>query len=112
MIGRGAVVRRRARIATAASEPGLIAATDIADLYVKRGMPFREAHGIVGGLVRTAVEAGIPLQESVEHLDAEARELLEQASWLESKASEGGTASARVRDQLDAARAALAAPPA
>jgi argininosuccinate lyase len=100
------------RMAAAASDD-LIAATDIADLYVKRGMPFREAHGIVGGLVRTAVEAGVPLREvESEHLDEEARALLEQASWLESKDSEGGTASARVRDQLDAARAALAAPPA
>jgi argininosuccinate lyase len=97
----------------AAASDDLIAATDIADLYVKRGMPFREAHGIVGGLVRSAVEAGVPLREvESEHLDPEARALLEQASWLESKASEGGTASARVREQLDLARAALAAPPA
>jgi argininosuccinate lyase len=100
------------RMAAAASDD-LIAATDIADLYVKRGMPFREAHGIVGGLVRSAVEAGIPLREvQSEHLDDEARALLEQSSWLESKDSEGGTASARVREQLDLARAALAAPPA
>ncbi|HVW17703.1 MAG TPA: argininosuccinate lyase, partial [Solirubrobacteraceae bacterium] len=69
-----------ARMAAAASDD-LIAATDIADLYVKRGMPFREAHGIVGGLVREAVEAGIPLREvRSEHLDEEARALLEQAS--------------------------------
>jgi argininosuccinate lyase len=102
----------RGRMADAASDD-LIAATDIADLYVKRGMPFREAHGIVGGLVRTAVEAGIPLAEvESEHLDAEARTLLAQSSWLESKDSEGGTASGRVRTQLELARAALAAPPA
>ncbi len=100
------------RMAAAASDD-LIAATDIADLYVRRGMPFREAHGIVGGLVREAVEAGIPLREvESEHLDEEARGLLEQSSWLESKDSEGGTAGRRVRAQLDAARAALAAPPA
>ena len=97
------------RMAAAASDD-LIAATDIADLYVKRGMPFREAHGIVGGLVRTAVERGVPLREvESEHLDEEARALLAQSSWLESKDSEGGTASGRVRDQLEAARAALAA---
>jgi argininosuccinate lyase len=101
-----------ARMAQAASDD-LIAATDIADLYVRRGMPFREAHGIVGGLVRTAVEGGVPLREvESEHLDDEARALLEQASWLESKDSEGGTASARVRTQLELARAALAAAPA
>jgi argininosuccinate lyase len=102
----------RARMAAAASDD-LIAATDIADLYVKRGMPFREAHGIVGGLVREAVEKGIPLAEvRSEHLDEEARTLLAQSSWLESKDSEGGTASGRVAAQLELARAALAAPPA
>ncbi|HEY8581437.1 MAG TPA: argininosuccinate lyase [Capillimicrobium sp.] len=102
----------RERMAAAATDD-LIAATDIADLYVKRGMPFREAHGIVGGLVRSAVEAGVPLAEvRSEHLDAEARALLEPASWLESKDTEGGTASRRVAEQLEAARAALAARPA
>ena len=41
----------RERMAAAASDE-LIAATDLADLLVRRGMPFREAHGIVAGLVR------------------------------------------------------------
>ncbi len=101
----------RDRMAQAASDD-LIAATDIADLYVKRGMPFREAHGIVGGLVREAVERGVPLADvESEHLDEEARSLLSQASWLESKDSVGGPASGRVREQLAAAREALAAPP-
>jgi argininosuccinate lyase len=108
---RGATFDRE-RMAAAASDD-LIAATDIADLYVKRGMPFREAHGIVGGLVREAVESGRPLAEiESEHLDEEARGLLERSSWLESKDSEGGTAGRRVREQLQAARDALAAAPA
>ncbi|MFA4836871.1 MAG: argininosuccinate lyase, partial [Dehalococcoidia bacterium] len=38
-------------------------ATDIADYLVKKGMPFREAHGIVGKLVRQAVAQGKNLQE-------------------------------------------------
>ena len=42
----------------AAAADELIAATDLADLLVKRGMPFREAHGVVAGLVREAVERG------------------------------------------------------
>jgi argininosuccinate lyase len=108
---RGATFDRE-RMAAAASDD-LIAATDIADLYVKRGMPFREAHGIVGGLVREAVESGKPLGEvESEHLDEEARGLLVQSSWLESKDSEGGTASRRVAEQLQLARDALAGPPA
>ena len=105
----------RERMREAAADE-LIAATDVADLLVRLGVPFREAHGVVAGLVRTALDAGKTLSElSDEELaahsetlaahDAEFREVLEQASWLESKVSEGGTSSARLREQLAPARA-------
>lgn len=92
-----------------------IAATDIADLLVRRGLPFREAHGVVAGLVRTAVESGRPLSalsldELRQHsdlLDEEVYAVLSQSSWLESKISLGGTALVRVREQLGQARAVL-----
>ena len=48
---------RRDRLAGAASDE-MIAATDVADLLVRRGVPFRQSHGIVAGLVREAVESG------------------------------------------------------
>jgi argininosuccinate lyase len=104
----------RERMAAAASDD-LIAATDVADLLVRRGVPFRECHGIVAGLVRTAVESGRGLGDLTDeelhaaspHLDGEVREVLAQRSWLESKVSEGGTASSRVAEQLNAARALL-----
>jgi argininosuccinate lyase len=104
----------RERMADAASDD-LIAATDIADLLVRRGVPFRECHGIVAGLVRTAVESGRGLSDLTEeelhaaspHLDGEVGEVLTQSSWLESKVSEGGTSSARVAEQLAAARELL-----
>jgi argininosuccinate lyase len=104
----------RERMAAAASDE-LIAATDLADLLVRRGVPFRQCHGIVAGLVREAVDSGRRLSDfgpdelraHSEHLDGEVAELLEQRSWLESKASEGGTALPRVREQLAAARALL-----
>src|SRR5512133_309272 len=44
----------RERLAAAAADE-LIAATDVADLLVRRGVPFRQAHGIVAGLVRAAL---------------------------------------------------------
>jgi argininosuccinate lyase len=104
----------RERMAAAASDE-LIAATDLADLLVRRGVPFRQCHGIVAGLVREAVDSGRRLSDfgpdelraHSEHLDGEVADLLEQRSWLESKASEGGTALPRVREQLAAARALL-----
>lgn len=46
----------RDRAARAAS--GLLLATDVADYLVRRGLPFRRAHEIVGGLVRTLVADG------------------------------------------------------
>jgi argininosuccinate lyase len=70
----------------------------------------------VAGLVRDAVGQGKALSELTEqelrahseHLDGEVYDVLRQSSWLESKVSEGGTALARVREQLELARGTLA----
>jgi argininosuccinate lyase len=105
---------RRERLAAAAQDQ-FLAATDIADLLVRRGMPFREAHGVVAGLVRTAVQRGVALSDLTpeelaahsELLDDEYYRLLQDGAWLESKLSEGGTSLRRVREQLEQARAAL-----
>ena len=51
----GSIAFRRERLAQAASDE-FLAATDVADLLVRRGVPFRQAHGVVAGLVRTAVQ--------------------------------------------------------
>ena len=107
----------RERLAAAASDE-LIAAVDLADQLVSSGVPFREAHGIVAGLVRVAVADGRSLSSFSDGdlaalapaIDPQAfRELLDRQSWLESKVSVGGTALVRVREQLAAAQAALAA---
>jgi argininosuccinate lyase len=107
----------RERMSEAASDE-LIAATDVADLLVRLGMPFREAHGVVAGLVRTALDSGRPLSQlSAEELGThsellgehreELQRVLSQSSWLESKVSEGGTSLARVRERLALAHGAL-----
>ena len=112
-----AVTFQRERLADAASDE-LIAATDIADLLVRLGVPFREAHGVVAGIVRTALDDGRRLSElSADELSAhsellgahqqEFSDVLAQSSWLESKVSEGGTSLARVQEQLARARAVL-----
>jgi argininosuccinate lyase len=105
----------RERLADAAADE-FLAATDVADLLVRRGMPFREAHGVVGGLVRRALESGRALselspeelREHSELLDNSYYEVLRSGEWLESKVSAGGTAGARVAEQLAAAREELA----
>jgi argininosuccinate lyase len=101
----------------AASGDEMLAATEVADLLVRRGVPFREAHGIVGGLVRDAVEQGKSLSElsrdelsaRSERLDDSFYEVLKRSSWLESKRIEGGTGSAALTVQLGQAKETLAA---
>src|SRR5437868_1894675 len=52
----------RARMEAAASDPNLLA-TDLAEYLVKKGMPFREAHGIVGKLVAHGEKTKFPLNQ-------------------------------------------------
>jgi argininosuccinate lyase len=106
----------RERMAAAADDE-MVAATDIADLLVRRGLPFREAHAVVGSLVRHALDSGIRLSEIdaeqlggfSELLDDEYYEVLASSNWLDSKRSYGGTSSEAVAAQLQRASAALTA---
>jgi argininosuccinate lyase len=104
----------RERLAAAAADE-LLAATDLADALVRKGAPFREAHGTVAALVRQALEGGRSLSELDEDevaavapgLAGELSAVL-SAGTTESKVSEGGTSLARVREQLMKARDVLA----
>jgi argininosuccinate lyase len=105
----------RQRLADASADE-FLAATDIADYLVKRGMPFRSSHHVVGELVRLAVGSGRrlsqltpqELQSASPLLDPESfYALLGDGAWIEAKASRGGTGSAAVREQLTLAREAL-----
>jgi argininosuccinate lyase len=52
----------RAACAAAAGDPALLA-TDLADYLVKKGMPFRQAHHVVGAVVALAEKTGKPLNQ-------------------------------------------------
>jgi argininosuccinate lyase len=109
----------RARLEEASGDE-MLAATEVADLLVRQGVPFREAHGIVGELVRAAIAADKPLSGlSREEIAAtsealtgaggeEYYEVLQQGSWLESKQVAGGTGSEALAAQIEGAREALA----
>jgi len=113
----GGITFRRDRLEQAAADD-MLAATDVADLLVKQGVPFREAHGVVAGLVRTAVDSGRPLagltDDELATLAPELRDpadfrrVLSNGEWLESKRSRGGTSLDQVRAQLARARALVA----
>ncbi|MDX2146634.1 MAG: argininosuccinate lyase [Planctomycetota bacterium] len=53
----------RAEAALAAAKGGYSNATELADYFVAGGVPFRDAHDIVGKLVREAIERGVALEE-------------------------------------------------
>jgi len=90
-------------------------ATDLADLLVRAGLPFRDAHGLVGRLVRRAEELGVPLDAvppaEVRSLDPRlAGPLAGLGGALEAverRTVEGGTARAAVLAQLERAKSAF-----
>jgi argininosuccinate lyase len=104
----------RERLAEAAGDE-MALATEVADLLVRRGMPFREAHGVVGDVVRHALQEGKSLSEldreelaaHSELLDDEYYEVLTRERALEAKRSVGGTGSDPLAEQLRQAREAL-----
>jgi argininosuccinate lyase len=114
MLGGIAFDRERMEVA---SGDEMLAATEVADLLVRAGVPFREAHGIVGDLVRDAVAQGKSLSELTmeelkarsEHLDESYYAVLQRGSWLESKRIAGGTGSVPLAAQIESARETLAA---
>jgi argininosuccinate lyase len=122
----------RARMAAATRE-GFTTATAAADALVRRGVPFRVAHHVIGGLVAQAETSGIALDAVTDDMiglalgaagDPAARSLAEEpgiGDALRSSATVeaslaasdviGGTAPERVRTSLSAARARLDASP-
>jgi len=91
-----------ARMAAAADAPEA-AATDLAEYLVGRGMPFRESHAIVGGLVRDAAQRHVPLAELVEahpDLGPDALPLLEPGAAVLRRTTPGGAGPAPVAEQL------------
>ena len=104
------------RITMSAPE-GFALATDIAEWLVRQGVPFRDAHDIAGACVRAAEEGGIELWDLDDealaaissHLKPGVRDVLSLEGSVSSRASFGGTAPVRVREQIAAARRTVAA---
>jgi argininosuccinate lyase len=91
----------------AALDPATLA-TDLADLLVQAGVPFRESHALVGALVRRAEDLGVGLDAvpvpDARALDARLPAVLERlggaAEAVERRTVAGGTARAAVLAQL------------
>ncbi len=88
-------------------------ATDLADLLVQAGVPFRESHGLVGRLVREAERTGVPLDRVPAAVAAAIHPALPAAvgqlgTWedsVEGRATPGGASRQSVEQQIEALRA-------
>ena len=95
-------------------EAGLLA-TEVADYLVRRGLPFREAHQVVGRVVRLSEERGVAiteleleaLQAISPHFGPDVADAMTVPAALAARDLPGGTGPGAVRTQLAAARATL-----
>ncbi|MGK4096432.1 argininosuccinate lyase [Bacillus altitudinis] len=91
-------------------------ATEVADYLAKKGMPFREAHEIVGKLVYTCIQKGIYLSDLPFETFTEASGLFEKDIYtvldpyvaVEKRTSAGGTGFKQIQLALEKAKACLA----
>ncbi len=104
----------RERMANACAD-GFLNATDLADHLVQRGMPFREAHEVVGAAVQYCAKKGKRLESLTvkelkgfsDLLDKKSLEYIALDACLRRRVSAGGTAPERVQEQIASARAIM-----
>lgn len=89
-------------MAAAADDPTSLA-TDLAEILVQQGTPFRDAHAVVGSLVRESLASGASLADlAAAHPDFahEVRQIFEPGAALHRRSSPGGAGFASLNDQL------------
>ncbi len=99
----------------AEAEKGFATATDLADYLVRKGVPFRDAHAVVGTAVRLAQERGIglealslaELQGLSPFIEEDVYGVLSLEGSVAARNHLGGTAPAQVRAAIARARARL-----
>ena len=95
---------------------GYMNATELADYLVRKGMPFRDAHDVVGRVVIRAIELEKQIEEiEIDELrkfstliEADVYDALSIEQTINAKSQTGGTARASVKESLARARRALA----
>ena len=98
----------------ATAESGFLLATELADYLAAKGVPFREAHGIVNALVESTIANGNELRDltlddyrlASEQFEQDVLEITVETA-IAKRNTIGGTAPRRVREAIAAARARL-----
>ena len=100
----------------AATDQGFTTATDLADYLVRKGMPFRDAHDVVGRAVQLAASQNRPLEDlSIEELNGPNSNVIEEDVYqiltlqgsVGTRDHLGGTAPNQVRQAIQRARAMI-----
>lgn len=116
MTGMVATMKVNAPAMLAAAQVGYLAATDVADYLAKRGLPFREAHAVVGHLVLLCEKRGCQLddltlsdfQAASPLFEDDIVEALNLQAIVAARTTAGGTAPAAVAEQLVQVRERIA----
>ena len=117
MAGMIATMTVHADVLERTAPEGFALATDVAEKLVRDGVAFRDAHEAVGRLVAWCTARGRDLHEVGDaelaalspHLGPDVRTVLDVRGAIASRSSTGGTAPARVAEQLAALRTDVAA---
>ncbi len=91
-----------ARMRQAADSEALVA-IDLAEFLVLKGVPFRRAHGIVGGIVRDSIERRVPVAELVAahpQLGPEAADIVAPGGAIRRRMTPGGSGKEAVSEQM------------
>jgi argininosuccinate lyase len=88
---------------------GFLNATDLADYLVKKGMPFRQSHEVVGRMVRHCIEQKIGLEDLSDEkmkdfsslIGPDAQSAIAMEECVRNRTSYGGTAPSQVDNQID-----------
>ena len=115
MAGLISTLRINSERLSASSATGFTLATDLAEYLVRRGVPFREAHEVVGHLVIWCQVHDLNLDEVgdadlakvSEHLTPDVRSVLSVPGALAARKAHGGTSPERVAEQVAALRAGV-----
>jgi argininosuccinate lyase len=100
----------------AAAVRGYATATDLADYLVRKGIPFRDAHAVVGKVIRSAQDQGVDLdqlsldvlREFSPHIQDDIYDVLSLEGSIAARDQVGGTAPQQVRKAIDRGRQRLA----
>lgn len=95
-----------------ACQDGFLNATDVADYLVRKGLPFRTAHGVSARAVRMAIDRGCRLEDlSIEDFKAcseliekDIFEIIPPEACVNARKTDGGPAEEKVREQIAALR--------